>query len=167
MKLTATFRVPHYNMIAYRDALKEHLGEAIAQAVFVWLDAVVPIVPVWSGASRATFRPLASQIGMNIAISPRAFVSRMFLGESQSTGEVNVDPQAGLFTFQYSTSLAHLIYNEFNNANASPDPTLFARLLQPGPYKFQEKGERAFKEFAAGVRLPNPNRALTVRTVRT
>lgn len=166
MKLSATFRVPQYNINAYRAALKERLGEAIAQAVFIWLDTVMPIIPVWSGASRATLRPLASQIGMNIALSPRAFINRESLGEASSTGKLNVDENAGIYSFSYSTSLEHLIYNEFNDANRFPDPTLFARLLQPGPYNFQEKGAAAFEKFAAGVRLPDPNRSLTVRIVR-
>lgn len=166
MKLKASFNAPRINMDAYRAALNERLGDAIAHAAFIWIEATVPLIPVWSGASRATFRPLASKIGLAIAISPRAFVTRMSLGESQSSGSVTTDANSGKFTFTYATSLAHLIYNEFNDANASPDPTLFARLLNPGPYRFQEAGQRAFNEFAAGVRLPDPFKALTDRIVR-
>ncbi len=166
MKLNATFRVPRYSLERYQELLKEHLGRAIAQAAAEWLGATVPLIPVWSGASRGTFLPLASRLGLTIAISPRAFVDRVRFGESQATGEITADAAAGRFTFTYSTSLAHLVYNEFNNANETPDPTLFARLLQPGPYQFQVAGERAFRDFAEGVRLPDPSPAIVIRTIR-
>lgn len=166
MKITGTFRVPRYSIDEYQRLMKDQLGQAIAEAAAEWLGATVPLIPVWSGASRGTFRPLASKIGLQILILPRAFVERIGFGESQATGQVTIDPSAGRFTFSYSTTLAHLVYNEFNNANVSPDPTLFARLLNPGPYRFQEAGEKAFREFAQSVRLPDPSPALIIRPIR-
>lgn len=166
MKLNATFRVPRYSLQRYQELLREKLGQALADSIHEWLGATALLIPVWSGASRATFRPLASKIGLQILISPRAFVDRTALGESNATGEVVSDPVAGRFSFTYSTTLAHLVYNEFNNANQSPDPTLFARLRNPGPYNFQESGQKAFREFAATVRLPDPSPAIVIRTIR-
>lgn len=166
MKLKATFRVPRYDITAYQQLLQDRLGRAIADAAAEWLGAVMFLIPVWSGASHGTFKPLASQIGLQLVIAPRAFVNRVSFGEANATGEVTMDAAAGRFTFSYSTTLAHLIYNEFNNANRTPDPTLFARLIQPGPYQFQAAGEQVFREFAESVRLPDPTKAMTVRTVR-
>ena len=166
MKLNANFRVPRYSLERYQQLLKDQLGQAIADAAAEWLGATVSLIPVWSGASRGTFRPLASKIGLQILILPRAFVERIGFGESNATGEVTIDPSAGRFTFTYATTLAHLIYNEFSNANVTPDPTLFARLLHPGPYRFQAAGEKAFREFSRSVRLPDPSPALIIRTVR-
>lgn len=166
MKLTGTLRAPRLNMSRYKEALKQELGEAIARAAFEWLSTVTNIVPVWSGASRATFLPLASQIGFQLTIDPATDFSRIPLGLQHSTGEVTSDPDKGQFTFRYATTLAHLIYNEFNNANISPDPTLFSRLIQPGPYRFQEMGQKAFEEVAQSVSLPDPFRSFTNKSLR-
>lgn len=166
MKIKATFKVPRVNFSKYRKALQETLGEAIAQAAFEWLGATTASIPVWSGASLATFQPLASQVGMTLAISPVTRFSGINLGLSNATGSVTADADRGVFKFEYSTTLEHLIYNEFNNANISPDPGLFARLLQPGPYAFQKKGLEAFKKVADDVRLPAPTFSITTIRVQ-
>lgn len=155
MRIKATFRIPRVDFGKYLAALKERLGDAIAHAAFEWLGATTSVIPVWSGASLATFLPLASQVGLSILVSPVAS-SRIDLGLSNATGEVKADADKGRFEFSYSTSLAHLIYNEANNANISPDPTLFSKLKQPGPYHFQEKGKAAVKRVFDDVRLPSP-----------
>lgn len=166
MKLKAFFRVPSISRDRYLQLMRDQLGQAIADAAAEWLGATVPLIPVWSGASRGTFRPLASKIGLQILILPRAFTERISFGEHNATGDVTIDAAAGRFTFSYSTTLAHLIYNEFNNANETPDPTLLFKLINPGPYNFQQVGEKAFREFAKGVRLPDPTPALIIRTIR-
>src|SRR6476620_8661382 len=129
MRISATLRAPRVDFSKYRKALQEVLGDAIAQAAFQWLGATTAVIPVWSGASMATFQPLASAIGFSLSVSPVSFADRVNLGLSNATGEITADANTGNFTFKYSTTLAHLIYNEFNNANISPDPTLFSRLL--------------------------------------
>jgi len=166
MKIKATFKVPRVDFAKYRARLQEVLGEAIVQAAFEWLGATTAAIPVWSGASLATFQPLASAIGFSLSVQPTAFTNRVGLGLNNAVGEINTDTSKGLFTFTYSTTLEHLIYNEFNNANISPDPSLFARLLNPGPYKFQEKGLAAFKRVAADVRLPEPTYKITTIRVQ-
>lgn len=156
MKIKATLRAPRVDFTRYRRALQEALGDAIAQAAFQWLGATTAVIPVWSGASLATFQPLASAVGFSLSVSPVAFEDRVNLGLTNATGEITADSNTGQFTFTYSTTLAHLIYNELNNANISPDPTLFSRLKNPGPYHFQEKGSKAFEDSVKGVRLPEP-----------
>ncbi len=165
MKIKAKFRVPHIDRSVYAQKLTDRLGRAIANAAAEWLGAVMFLIPVWSGASHGTFKPLASALGLQLSISPRV-ESRIGFGTTQATGAVTADADAGRFTFSYSTTLAHLIYNEFNNANATPDPTLIWGLITPGPYHFQEAGQHVFREFAAGVRLPDPFKATITREVR-
>lgn len=111
----------------------------------------------------ATFQPLASTISLQLAISP-VVASRIPMGLSASDGgfgEINVDANNGKFTFHYSTSLRHLIYNEYNNANL-----VGFHLRNPGPYRFQEIGQEAFRRFAQSVRLPSPFNHLKVKTLR-
>ena len=73
MKFTGTLVAPRIDLAKYRKALDKHLRETIAQALMEWLEAtVLAEVPVWSGASRATFLQLARNIEYNIPIFPVA-----------------------------------------------------------------------------------------------
>lgn len=162
MKFTGTLKSFRLDMRAYKSVLHEHLSEQIAHAAFLWLNAVLSQIPVWSGASHATFLRLAREVGYDLAIQPRV-VSRIPYGQRHGDGEVIADPGKGEYVFRFETSLAHLIHNEFNNANVTPDPTLFAQLIQPGPYGFQQIGVKVFQEFAKTVRLPNPWGSLSTK----
>lgn len=164
MKIKATFRVPRVDFGKYRRALQDTIGDALGQAAFEWLGATTAAIPVWSGASLATFLPLASQIGLSLSVSPVTRSSGISLGLNNATGNVTADPDRGVYKFEYSTTLAHLIFNEFNNANISPDPGLFSKLINPGPYEFQKKGQEAFKKVADDVRLPAP--LYSIATIR-
>jgi len=77
------------------------------------------------------------------------------MGVTQSDGKLTADKQTGEYTFTYSTTLPWLIWNEYHNANVEPDPTLFYRLIDPGPYNFQAVGARAFLRSADSVALPS------------
>lgn len=168
MKFSATFRVARVNLPAYRNALKKVLTEAISEATFAWLNTTTNYIPVWSGASLATFRQLALAVQFQINISPVSNApNRINLGLTNSSGKVDLSASAdGKVSFTYGTTLAHLIYNEFNNANVAPDPTLFGKLLNPGPYDFLGKGQLAFQESVRDVRLPDPTKSFTIKTVR-
>jgi len=164
MKFTAQFSMPRIDVAAYRNALDGHMKHAIAQGLAEWLEAVLAEIPVWSGASRATFVKLAQQIGYNLPVAPVAVeaahglfterIDRTWMGMTQSDGKLTADKETGEYTFTYSTTLPWLIWNEYHNANVEPDPTLFYRLLEPGPYNFQVTGARAFLRFAESVDLP-------------
>jgi hypothetical protein len=163
MKFKGTLRSLRIDMSAYKKALHEQLSEDIAQGAFLWLNAVLSQIPVWSGASHATFLRLSREVGYNLAIQP-GVVSRISYGQRHGDGEVTADPTKGQYSFNYETTLKHLVYNEFNDANVIPDPALFSRLLRPGPYGFQAAGQKVFEEFARTVRLPNPWNSLKVKT---
>jgi len=159
MKFTHTFRVPRIDVDAYRKALDRKMSEAIAQAVTVWLDAVLMEIPVWSGASQATFVKLAQEIQYGLPARIAVFQSltaprpdRTGQGEAQSTGKLEC--ANGRYVFTYGTTLPWLIWNEYHNANVDRDPSLFYRVIKEGPYNFQAKGAEAFKRFAETVELP-------------
>jgi hypothetical protein len=129
-----------------------------------WLEAVLAEIPVWSGASRATFVKLATAISYSLPVAPAAVnaahglfttrIDRTGKGSAQSEGELTASKETGEYTFTYSTTLPWLIWNEYHNANVEPDPTLFYRLIKPGPYNFQAIGARAFLRVADKVDLP-------------
>ena len=163
MKFTAQLSMPRIDVAAYRAALDRHMSDVIAQAVLVWLEAVMAEIPVWSGASRATFVKLASAIGHSLPVAPAAVsaahglftsrIDRTGMGQATSDGGVTADKQTGEYSFTYSTTLPWLVWNEYHNANVEPDPTLFYRVLKEGPYNFQAVGARAFLRFADKVDL--------------
>lgn len=165
MRFKRTFALPSINLAAYRKELHRTMSEAVAQATMEWLEAVLAEIPVWSGASRATFIKLASEINYGVDIAPVA-MDRTAQGVAQSDGKVVADINKGLYTFQYGTTLPWLIWNEYHNANVEPDPTLFYRVWKEGPYRFQIKGADAFQQFAERVRLPKVAPFIKMRRVK-
>lgn len=169
MKFTGTLRAPKINMVAYKAALKEHLGNAIAQATILWLGKIETLVPVWSGASMGTFLKLGSEIDFAIPIAPVGTApNRIALGLENSNGKVTADEESGHFSFHYDTSLKHLIVNEYQNANLfkSKSGKQLFHLKRPGPYRFQEQGRQEFEKYAKDVRLPNPFDYLVATPIR-
>jgi len=131
----------------------------IAEGLMEWLEAVLAEIPVWSGASRATFVKLAQQISHGLPVAPAATatgerINRTGMGMAESDGRLTTDKETGEYTFTYSTTLPWLIWNEYHNANVEPDPTLFYRVIKEGPYNFQVVGARAFLRFVENVGLP-------------
>jgi hypothetical protein len=167
MKFTGTLVAPQIDLQKYTRILSDELLDRLSYAAFEWLDATAATIPQWSGASAATFLHLAREIGYSLSIdqAPGA-PNRISRGLRESKGEFTIERDQGRVSFTYSTTLAHLIYNEFNNANLHPDPTLFFRLINPGPYRFQERGRAAFQRVAASVRLPNPFKSLKITRIR-
>ena len=160
MKITANFKLPRFSFADYQERLNQRLGDALAESARQWLNATALFIPVYTGASRATFSQLASQVGFNLSARGRADIKHVEdLGNS--VGEFNRSGKDGLFTFTYATNLKHLIYNEFNNANL-----VGFNLIQPGPYDFQGKGETAFKKSIEGLQLPDPYQSIYVKTLR-
>ena len=141
MKFTGTLVAPRIDLAKYRKALDKHLRETIAQALMEWLEAtVLAEVPVWSGASRATFLQLARNIEYNIPIFPVA-PSRVGRGMSESNGSLETDEAKGRYVFKYQTTLPWLIINEYFDATQWG-----FHLKKPGPYDFQSKGQAAFQQ---------------------
>lgn len=177
MKFTAQFSIPRIDVAAYRNVLDAHMKDVIAQALMEWLEAVLAGIPVWSGASRATFVKLAQQIGYGLPVAPAAVetahglfterINRTWMGTAQSDGKLTADKETGEYTFTYSTTLPWLIWNEYHNANVEPDPTLFYRLIEPGPYNFQVTGARALLRFAETVDLPKVKPHMRVVRVKS
>jgi len=153
MKFTASLAIPSLDVQGYRKALHAHMQDVLAQAIVTWLAAVLEEIPVWSGASRATFIPLASRISCGVPVVPRV-ISRIGTGIASSAGDLEIDAEKGRYAFEYRTWLPWLVWNEYHNANVDPDPGLLGKLLKPSPYNFQVKGYEAFKQFSPTVELP-------------
>lgn len=163
MKMTANFAVPTINLAGYRKELHDYMTKVIIQATREWLQAATGRVPVWSGASRATFSKLASEVKFDIEINPVA-MSRVGMGSAASEG--SIEAKDSKYVFHYKTTLPWLVWNDAHNANVDPDPTLFAKLINPGPYDLELAGYEAFKAFADTVTLPSVRPFLTSHLIR-
>lgn len=147
----------------YEKILQKEMKEEIIEAARDWLRTVISIVPVWSRASHATFKPLADAVGFVIPTFPLiAAKDRSSLGESVSVGKLELDKNK--FFFVYETSLRYLGFNEFNRAEF-PDAGIFspAGLKTPTPFNFTGRAAEQFMR--ATPEIPNPLRALKVRRI--
>ena len=175
MKLSATFSALKVDCAKFKRALHEQLSSALAESCRVWLTTVVREstdvgLPIWSAASISTLSPLASRVGFDLVNMPLDGVaSRIEYG--MANGDAKFEPgteKPGLYTFTYRTSLPHLIINEKFDANAFVNPKTeqpYFHLKHPGPYHFQEKGEKAFRAFASTLVLPGLGSILEVATI--
>jgi hypothetical protein len=159
MKFKGSLVSFRFDLAKYQKRLHDVLSNEIAHAAFTWLETVLSEIPTWSGASRATFLRLAREVEYALQISPKD-INRIPYGQRHGEGSITADPKKGVYNFHYSTDLRWLVHNEFNSPDS--DPNVFSRLLKPGPYFFQKKGQEAFRKFASEVRLPSPWKNLKV-----
>lgn len=159
IRVKAKFEIPVLDFARWERDIATTMRENLAKAVFAWISAATAPIPSWSGASLATFQPLASEIGYQLNIYTSFYGKYLGLGPAvgvaQSEGKI--EEKKGVYQATYATSLRHLIYNEYNNANVTPDPGLFWRLINPGPYQFQEKGKAAAEPIMGSIRPPKVN----------
>jgi hypothetical protein len=168
-KLTGAFHVLAIDKSRWLRETELLMADLLGQAIAAWLAAATAPIPAWSGASLGTFSKLAAEVGFHLGIAATPNGIRGGLGPgagaAASTGTVEISASKGVYAFEYSTTLRHLIFNEFKNANVTPDPAVFSRLKRPGPYQFQEKGAEAFLQVAKEASLPFP-RITSKRTIR-
>jgi hypothetical protein len=156
VKFKPSYKTAQLNLDGYKKLLDGQMREALAVGLAAWLDATATEVPVWSGASRATFLKVASQIGYPVPIDGISVADRTAIGQAASKGELVADIESGLYTFTYATNLPWLIWNEYHDATVEPDPLKGCTLplRKPGPYQFQVKGTAAFLHNTGDTALP-------------
>jgi hypothetical protein len=166
MKFTTEFYSITLDLVAYNKALLTALHNLNERAGQAWIHAAVnkTPIPTWSGASRATFQKLATELGTSVPIGPLRTKSRVSLGTSTSSGSGVVEKkQLPYVGFVYSTNLRYLAYNEYNAAKAGIPPAPFSNNVRFTPYNFQDRAEAAWKRIAEKATLPDPLRYITKR----
>jgi hypothetical protein len=160
MKWKTDLSILEFDFARYKRVAFNSLSHSNEKAGQAWIKATVLGVPIptWGGASRATFEKLARELGTSVPIGTRrAGYDTAWRGRATSTGSGVVENKASMFVgFVYKTSLGHLIYNEYNRAVAGRYPKPWSNRVRFTPYRFQDKGLRAWKAYAKKVRLPNP-----------
>jgi hypothetical protein len=149
---------------AWERQMQKEMEEEIRDAARDWLVTVVRIVPVWSRASHATFKPLADAVGFTIPQQPLiAKKDRSGLGESVSGGGLDIKKDS--FHFRYETNLEYLAANEFMHVEY-PDHGIFSPkgLKTPTPFNFTQAGMEQFLKRIP--ELPNPFEKLRLRKLK-
>lgn len=139
---------------AWKRQLKIEMEEQTKEAARDWLATVIAIVPIWSRASHATFKPLADTVGFVIPTFPLvARKDRSNLGERESMGRLELTPDT--FHFVYETNLRYLSANEFMHVE-HPDHGIFSPLGLKTPTPFNFTGQAAEQFMKRTPELPNP-----------
>lgn len=169
MRFITDFKAITIDRAGYLRAMLNALREFNEKAGQAWIDTAVnkTPIPTWSGASRATFQKLASELGTSVPIGPiRAKRDRTALGRATSSGSgVIEDIRNGYVGFKYETALRYLAYNEYNRATAGPPPQPFSNQVRFTPYRFQSRGAAAWQKEAAKAELPNPFKFLKTKAI--
>jgi len=172
MRFTYKFTALDFDLEAYRRYLNDYMLDWLKQAGREWLNATVlatpTLIPTWSRASRATFEKLARELGTSIPYGPlKSRKNRKPLGLASGSGSrLIIDPKGSRWHFRYENTLRYLAYNEYNVVVPGVAPNVFHGLIHPTPYRFQDKGRKAFEEFIRFTRLPNPLQRQFLRRVK-
>jgi hypothetical protein len=166
-----------YSMTLDMPKIKQRLFHEMIKinqkATRVWLTEAVfgTPIPLWSGASRASFSKLASQVGMYIPSGPRVsgcpFPRGHAFGMKFDRGtKVELEKGKFLVGFTFATRLPHLLYNESSGPNPGPYPAPWSRNVRFTPYHFANRAMRTWKRYAKRQKLPNPFQWMEVKRIR-
>lgn len=126
---------------------------ATEEAARIWLNTAIPAVPVWSGASRATFQQLADAVGVDVPIDVKPNApNRVALGRLNSRGGIERDGN-GRWRFYYENNLRYLAANETRSVSVGQYGVKWG-LIEPTPYNFQAAARAAVQAYAKTVTLP-------------
>lgn len=112
-RISVDVRYPVVDEPKARQRIHDIMKTFILDTLADWVIGATTVIPVWSGASRATFLKLANQAKIDIVIEPLIVApigSRIPLGFAESTGVVIADARgsAGLYGWDYESTLFYL-----------------------------------------------------------
>ncbi len=173
MKIKLKLELMKFNRAAYQEMFDDWMLQTLTIMGAAYLQATAINViagqsgdyRVWSGASAATFLHLADAIKFRVPITGGSSTGIAY-GKRHSGGGVEIGK--GIGRFFYTADLAHLIWNEYHNANVNRDSGIFSQLKHPGPYQFQEQGLAAVRSALSEstVGLPDPRLAMRIQRVK-
>lgn len=152
--LTGSYASITFDQNAASNYVRGRLREILRLGITAWVEEAKSIIPVWSGASRASLTQVAGLVGVAVfgpgkgstvahSNEPVPGVkNRVGLGQSSESFEVNDSGEGGRFSFRWKSDLFHLNVNERTNVNALSHRF---HLIQPGPYELRRHCNDAFK----------------------
>lgn len=112
-ELKVDVRYPVVDIPRAKDKIKDTMTKFTFDVLREWVTEVTDVIPVWSGASRASFLRLANQAEVQIEIEPLIVApigSRIPLGFETSVGVIIADARgsAGLFGWDWQSTLDYI-----------------------------------------------------------
>ena len=153
MKFLSSLKGFVLNAKAFFGSSDAKMRLSTEEAARIWLGVAIPAVPVWSGASRATFQHLADAVGVPVPIdtAPNA-PNRVAIGRLNSRGGIERDGN-GKWRFYYENNLRYLAANETRSVSVGEYGVKWG-LLEPTPYNYREAARKAVEAYAKTVTLP-------------
>lgn len=153
MRFLAKLKGLFLNLAGLRREVDDYSRQTVEAAAKIWLRTALEEVPIWSGASRATFEQLGAAIGEPVPLTTAPLApNRIALGRANSRGGVEKDGE-GKWRFYYETSLAYLSANEQFAVEVGQYGVKWG-LKKPTPYGFREKANLAVQGFAGDIPPP-------------
>lgn len=112
-ELSADVRYPVVDIPRAKRKIGKTMTDFTFDILREWVTEVTNVIPVWSGASRASFLKLANQAKVEIEIEPLIVApigSRIPLGFATSMGVVIADARGskGLYGWDWSSTLDYI-----------------------------------------------------------
>lgn len=148
----------------FTKTLDEAIQVQQRQAARAWLRAIIEKVPVWTGMSRGSFKPLGAYLRVAVPISPVARRSGMGPSAGASKSQFSFTRTGNVWTFAFTEEVAHLLINDAFNVSA------YIHLRTPGPYNAFKAGSDAYQQYIDEnllKRLPNLNDSIKTSKVVT
>lgn len=147
----------------YTKTLDKVMDTQLRQGARAWLRAVLVKVPVWTGMSRGSLRPLGAFLRVAVPITPKVTRSGMGPDEGAKRSSFKFGKEGTEYFFSFDEQVAHYTINEFFNVS----PPL--NLITPGPYGSFEAGAEAFQDYIETElpkRLPRFEEIITTKIIR-
>jgi len=147
----------------YTKTLDQTMDVQMRQAARAWLRAVILKVPVWTGMSRGSFKPLGAFLRVAIPISPVATRSGMGPDAGASLSSFSFGKEGTKYIFEFEDNVPHYAINEFYNVR----PPI--NLITPGPYGSFKAGQDAWDQYVTQVmpsKFPRPEEFIRQRRIQ-
>jgi len=146
----------------YTKTLDKSMNVQLRQAARAWLRAVILKVPVWTGMSRGSLRPLGAFLRVAVPISPVASRKNYGIQAGANASAFKFSKEGTKYIFEFDEGVLHYTINEFYNVK----PPI--NLITPGPYGSFKAGELAFQTYVTDVlpgRLPRLEDIITTNRI--
>lgn len=165
MRFTGT--ITTVDLSEMKKTWNETLEVELRHAARAWLKAILTaklpsikpgrpasegVPPVWTGTARGSLMPLGRFLRIKVDVKPIAWRSGRgpTVGSNKSKFEFVNTP--GRYHFRFSTQLAYMVFNEFNQSNL--------KLTYKTPWGMMKIGQAAFKDYCDTVMPDKMQKAL-------
>lgn len=113
MPVSVEVRYPVIDIPKAKQKIHEVMTRFTFDVLAEWVRTTTSVIPVWSGASRASFLKLANQVDVEIVIEPLIVApigSRIPLGFETSIGVIIADARgsSGLYGWDWASTLDYI-----------------------------------------------------------